>query len=274
MTIAKISVSNFMIPSAGGSMMPWGVVATSTPSILNFGSLSLAQQTGFTPQAVKIDNSAGTVEAILTIKNTGEIVRAGAGMIETHQFGAVSNPVVSLTGAGSVTCYFMDYPALPDNGAQFVLAGQPIGVTVTGQPISVLGSAQASGNVSYETDNVPRALSASAGSLAGSSTNTTTSFTVSVAAGVNIRKILLGLTEDAIQATAGDLAVSVALGSTVIYNGFVYVPAAALVSSGRLWQRDVDFGDCGIPTGSNTSLTIATAAALLGGTIDCNVYTD
>ena len=274
MSIAKISLSNFMIPAAGGSMMPWSVVASATPSKLDFGSLSLAQQTGFTPQAVKIDNSAGTAEAVLTITNTGEIVRAGAGMIETHQFGAVSNPSVSLTGSGSVNCYFYDFPALPDNGGQVTIAGQPIGVTVKGQPIGVTGSAQAAGNVSYETDNVPRPLTAAQGDLAGSSTNTTLSFTVPVAAGTNIRKIMLSLTEDAIVSAAADVSITVTLGTTVIFKDFSYIPAAALVSNGSLWQRVVDFGDCGIPTGTDTDITIATSVALLGGTLSANVFCD
>ena len=179
-----------------------------------------------------------------------------------------------MTGAGAVNLYFFDFPALPDNGGQVTISGQPIDVAITGQPIGVTGSAQAAGNVSYETDNVPRPLTAGQGDLAGSSTNTTLSFTVPVAAGTNIRKIMLSLTEDAIVSAAGDVSITVTLGSTAIFKDFSYVPAAALVANGTLWQRVVDFGDCGIPTGTNTDVTIATSVALLGGTLSANVFCD
>ena len=264
--------SNLIIPALNYTQaVKWSIDATATPQELDFGVLANQNQQSFTPQAVKINNTQGTEACVLTVLETGDQVTIPAGALGTRQITGITNAQISVTGSGAVDIFFFDWPAFPDSEGYVQIANLPLPVQITGQPVDMSGSSQATGGVSYEVDNVPRPLVATAGDLVGAAGATAVTFTVATSS--NIRKILLGLTEDVIQTTAGDMTITLKnAAGTILWVGHVYVPAAALVGAGTLADFVIDFGDCAIA--SDTPLTFTLSAAPLGGTVYANVYCD
>jgi hypothetical protein len=90
----------------------------------------------------------------------------------------------------------------------------------------------------------------------------------------NLRKLLISVTDNATQATAGEDMITVALNGVKIFAEPVYVPAVALDTGGQLYHRDIDFGGTGFNTGSAGALTVTLGAALATGSLNVNAYFD
>ena len=105
---------------------------------------------------------------------------------------------------------------------------------------------------------------------AGATFSTATTGTITVPAGATrIQKIVLSITEDAKQATAGDILITLSTATDTIFSEYVYIPASAGTSAGEAWHRDIPFDGLAFPAGL---VTWTLSAALTGGRGSINLY--
>jgi hypothetical protein len=108
---------------------------------------SLVNATGNTyqPQAMTVDNTQSASTVTVTETTYGWSRQIGAGAWRTFQFPSVPGGVFQFTSAGSAapTISFYDWPAFPDqdeapgtSSSVVTIAGQPIAVTISDQPVS------------------------------------------------------------------------------------------------------------------------------------------
>lgn len=90
----------------------------------------------------------------------------------------------------------------------------------------------------------------------------------------NLRKLLLSVTENATQATAGEDVLTIALNGVTVFEEPVYIPATALSSNGQLYQRDIDFSNLAFNAGAAGTLTATLGTALTAGSVNINAYFD
>lgn len=90
----------------------------------------------------------------------------------------------------------------------------------------------------------------------------------------NLRKLLLSVTENAAQATAGEDLLTMALNGVTVFAEPVYIPATALATNGQLYQRDIDLSNVSFNAGATGTLTATLATALTSGSVNVNAYFD
>ena len=90
----------------------------------------------------------------------------------------------------------------------------------------------------------------------------------------NLRKLVLGVTELATQATAGENLITISLNGTAIFSEGVYIPSSGLATNGALYQRDIPFDHFVFNTGATGILTATIANALTAGALYVNAYFD
>jgi len=90
----------------------------------------------------------------------------------------------------------------------------------------------------------------------------------------NLRKLILGVTELATQATAGENLITISLNGTAIFSEGVYIPSSGLATNGALYQRDITFDHIVFNTGATGTLTATWANALTAGALYVNAYFD
>lgn len=90
----------------------------------------------------------------------------------------------------------------------------------------------------------------------------------------NLRKLLLSVTENATQTTAGEDVLTIALDGVNVFEEPIYIPAAALSSNGQLYQRDIDFSNLAFNVGAAGTLTATLGTALTAGSVNINAYFD
>ena len=83
-----------------------------TPQIFDWATVGNDYST-YTPQAIFCDNSAGT--SVLKIREIGYgyTLNIPAGVTQIVQILGFNQPIFSISGAGSVNLYFLDFPAFP-----------------------------------------------------------------------------------------------------------------------------------------------------------------
>ena len=255
-------LNNLLVPLGGKvSTVEWGFTASAQAQTFDFGNYNNnVSGPSFIPQGAIVDNSQGTAPLVVTSQIIGFSFVVPAGAQRNVMLLAALNDTFSATGAGNVQIFFCNFPIFLNSGDVVEIAGQPIGVNIENTPIPVTVSAVLATQV-----NALQAYPAS-GSLAGASGNTTTSFNVAVPAGTAwLRKLRIGLTAAATQATAGDLLLTATLG-TKVWQGYATVGTAA----GVAYHTEIDCGALGFPVGTATDLVISTTNPLLSGTCDCN----
>lgn len=117
MTVAQ-SVSNFLVP-ATGTTNAYQITQTfsSTPLYVEFSSVGLSG-TPFRPSGVIIDNSQGTDSLTILINEMSFKMVCPKGGAMQMPFPAPLNCTANITGAGTATVVFVDYPVIP-----FVFSG-------------------------------------------------------------------------------------------------------------------------------------------------------
>jgi hypothetical protein len=83
-----------------------------TPQIFDWATVGNDYST-YTPQAIFVDNSAGT--AVLQIVETryGYTLNIPAGVTQIVQILGFNEPIFSISGSGPVNLFFLDFPAFP-----------------------------------------------------------------------------------------------------------------------------------------------------------------
>jgi hypothetical protein len=93
------------------------------------------------------------------------------------------------------------------------------------------------------------------------------------AANSNLHMLHIEIPGNAIQATAGQDAITVALNGVTIAVLDPYVPAVSL-GTGILYQTTINFSTVAFGTGSAGTLTVSLTNALTGGQVNVNAYFD
>lgn len=110
-------VTNYLIPPVGG---PRGYVQSgtlsATPVFLDFRETSGGVIDGqpFRPNGAFIDNTLGTGDLVLTLNEINFRIVCLAGASLNAQFPAPINCTFNLTGLGTATVVFVDFPVFPD----------------------------------------------------------------------------------------------------------------------------------------------------------------
>ena len=96
-----------------------------------------------------------------------------------------------------------------------------------------------------------------------------TSGSVTPAANSALESLMIGITGDAAQTTAGEVSVTVALNGATLMVKRVYVPAVA-IGTGELVDWNMDFSKANFSTGASGALTVTLSNALTAGTVYVN----
>ena len=96
-----------------------------------------------------------------------------------------------------------------------------------------------------------------------------TSGSVTPAANSTLQALMMGITGDAAQTTAGEVSVTVALNGVTVMVKKVFVPSAAL-GTGELVDWNTDFSKANFSTGASGALTVTLSNALTAGTVYVN----
>ena len=105
---------------------------------------------------------------------------------------------------------------------------------------------------------------------AGTTFSTATTGTIATPTGATyLQKIVLSITEDAKQTTAGDILVTLSTAADTIFSEYVYIPSTAGTTAGEAWHRDIPFDGIAFPAGP---VTWTLSAALTGGRGSINLY--
>lgn len=89
----------------------------------------------------------------------------------------------------------------------------------------------------------------------------------------NMRLLHVEIPGNAIQATAGDDLITIALNGVTVATLDPYIPAASL-GTGTLYTTVYNFDPVAFNTGSAGTLTVTLATALTGGAVNVNAYFD
>ncbi len=149
-------------------------------------------------------------------------------------------------------------------------------VTVTNGPSTLVPtSISANGAVVSNTAPLPsEILPQSATLVTGSATAAGATTIGTPPASSNLRDLVIDVSENATQTTAGEDTLVVALNGVTVYSTSVYVPAAPLTSSGILSHIDIGFDGTAFNTGSAGTLTVTLGTALATGNVQVNAYFD
>ncbi len=96
-----------------------------------------------------------------------------------------------------------------------------------------------------------------------------TSGSVTPAANSTLQALMMGITGDAAQTTAGEVSVTVALNGVTVMVKKVFVPSSAL-GTGELVDWNMDFSKANFSTGASGALTVTLSNALTAGTVYVN----
>lgn len=259
------NLQNYLVPASGQVHgVQYNPVLTATPFVIDWRQFSV-DNFPFQPQGVFIDNSQGTGELVITIAPLNWTVRCPAGVHKQAQFPAPNGQTASITGAGQATLIFVDFPVLPDAGE--VNIGNTVQVSVVSpDPLPTQPTNLAAGSIPYGVQQVPLAAKAYQATIAPGST----SATITPTANLNLRKLILTLSAEAAQTTAGTDLLTVALNGVTLYKQNVYVPAVG-VNNGPETLAVLDFDALGFNAGAG-SLVVSLATALTAGDLDINAY--
>ncbi len=149
-------------------------------------------------------------------------------------------------------------------------------VTVTNGPSTLLPSTlYADGAVITPTNPLPIAGEPKSAILVEGTATAAGSTTIGTPpVSSNLRDLIIDVSENVTQTTAGEDTIVVALNGVTVYSTSVYVPAGALTSSGILSHIDIGFSGTAFNTGSAGTLTVTLGTALATGNVQINAYFD
>jgi len=268
MNVLPFPVSNYLIPSAGGtSCVELSGVFSATPFTQDWRQYSI-DNAPFTPQGVFIDNTQGTGDLVIIINPIGYQIKCPAGVSAQAQFPAPMAQSCSITGLGQAGLYFVNFPVLPNAG--LIDIGNQVGVSIdaikAGLSVPVLVPTNSSGNP-YQIQKTVLIPTLETGTI-----TTATSATVTPPANSNLRKLNLDLTENASIASAGIVTITATLNGVVVAKKGVYLPATA---GGNIGITDIfqcDFSDIAFNTGASGTFVVTLSTALATGQLDFNAY--
>ena len=105
----------------------------------------------------------------------------------------------------------------------------------------------------------------------GATFTTATTGTIAVPTGASyLRKIVLSITDEVAQTTAGDILFTLASSTDTLFSEYVYIPATASTQPGEAWHRDIPFDGAVFPVSGNITWTLS--AALTAGRGSINLY--
>lgn len=254
---------NYLVPAGGDThAVTLSGIFSATPFTQDWRNFSV-NNFPFTPQGVFIDNTQGTASIVVTIDPIGFSVECAAGTTGQFQFPAPAGITCSITGGGQASLVFVDFPVLPNGGAITAqISGVSTGVLVPTQPAQ-----SATGGVPYSVEIINQAgvaeyLSIAAGATSASVTPGTPN--------LNLRKLVLSISENATLAAAGTDLVTVTADGVIVFKQSPYIAAAIQGGIGG-WSAEIDFSDFNIGM-STGNLTVTLGTALATGLLECNAY--
>ena len=143
------SVSNFLVPATGATncVVFSDTLVAGTPKYFDFAAYQISG-VPFRPSGVLIANTSANPVTV-TIPQVGYSMTCAAGQILNLPYPAPLNHTAQISGNGSVTVVFVDYPVVPYSSAAQA--------TITGT-ISVDGVALASDGVYLPLDDLAQTL--------------------------------------------------------------------------------------------------------------------
>lgn len=264
---------------------------------------------GLIPQSI-IVNSTGITGSCQIIWDVGGLnfpLNIPANIQSSFTVPAVEGVKYSIIPAsgtvGTLRIDLLNFPDIPANFiAQDTDTGQDVNVTNASVPVTnaagtslavalqsgtasigkvglnagtnVIGTANVQ-NVSGTTLAATASVKPATATLVSGSAAASGSTTIGTpTANSNLRKLVLSVTENATQATAGENTVTIALNGVTLFTESVYIPEVSLANNGVLYKRDMDFANIAFNTGSAGKLTATLETALETGTININAYFD
>lgn len=125
--MSLVSVSNYLVPSTGTTNgFPVRKAFSATPTVVDFREVEL-NGVKFVPSGVFIDNGAGAGDLTITIEGmSGYTIVCPPGIRMQTQYPAPMDQIVQITGNGTATVIFVDFPVIP-----FQVQGGSGGTAVT-----------------------------------------------------------------------------------------------------------------------------------------------
>jgi hypothetical protein len=137
------NTTNLLVPSnAQTHCVRTAFTASAVPEVLNFQSFSL-NNFQFNPQGGYFDNTAGTAPLVVTVSGLGFSFSIPAGRLLPVNFPSPADLTVSITGAGNVNIFWVDYPLIlgaSDGAAQLVQIEGTTPVSVVGGQVGITGN--------------------------------------------------------------------------------------------------------------------------------------
>lgn len=264
MTISSTTgnTRNYLVPAGGDThSVTLKGVFSGTPYFQDWRNFSI-DNFPFTPQGVFVDNTAGTSSLTITINPIGYNVVCPAGVSGQFQFPAPAGMSCSITGNGQATLVFVDFPVLPNAGlVDAIIAGVSAGVSIDTVP-----SVNSAGSP-YQVAITNQAGLAYYASIAAGSTTATITPSVQ---NLNLRKLILSISENATLAAAGTDLITITANGVIVFKQSPYIAAAIQGGIGG-WDAEIDFSDFNVGMGAG-DLSITLATALATGLLECNAY--
>jgi hypothetical protein len=92
--------------------------------------------------------------------------------------------------------------------------------------------------------------------------------------GSHLRKLVISISENAEQATAGENLITFFLNGKQVFSEAIYIPDASVSSNSLQYKRDLDFTSVAFYTGSSGTFTVSLQNALTNGNMYINAYFD
>lgn len=262
------------------------------------------------PQSIIVDTSQMTAGAINIVWDKGDLnyqLNVPYGVKQVFAVPAIPDCVFTVAfdadaAGGDVRIDMTNFPLIPQSYAvtgiqqrdevqvtnfpakQAVYGTVSVGNFPTTQSVSVSGTASvsdttlaalvsdtqsASGLTVHSTQYAqPATLVSGSASASGSTTIGTPP------ASSNLRKLVMGLSENATLATAGENTLTIELDGKTIFSEPVYIPSTALSTRALLYKRDLDFSTIAFNAGTSGTLTATLETALARGSLNINAYFD
>lgn len=274
LNIGQFKTSNYMVPSNGQTH---AVVLqgqfSNLPYVMDWRQFAIDNEK-IQPQGAFIDNSAGTVDLVITVLPINYPVICPAGMTLQAQFPAPNGQTMQITGdpANTATIIFVDFPVLPSSTQAQVT--NKVNVNIQSVDPAALFRTDpnplAAGNtLPYRSQEYVPVAEYHSLSITGAAV---TANVVPAVPNQNLRKLRVYLTGDAAMAAAGLNTLTVTLNGVAIFTRKFYLPAAAPaapIPGSVLCELDMD--SMGLPAVAG-NLTVTLGAALSSGQLDVDSY--
>lgn len=271
---SQFRTSNYMVPSNGQThAVGYQGTFSATPLLVDWRQFAIDNEL-FQPQGVYIDNTAGTVDLVITILPINFKVTCPAGLTLEASFPAPNGQTCTITGdpANSASVIFVDYPVLPSGNNTSILNTVNVNLASVSAGVRVPtdGYPLAAGNtLPYRTQEYVPTTEVGHIQITGAATSGSYQ---PVTAQQNLRKVILTLSGNATLAAAGAVTVTLTLNGATIFTATMYVGATVPANSPSFEEfTNMDFSMIGLPAAAG-NLTATLSTALATGSLDINAY--